>query len=162
MEAVVFCGIQGSGKTTFYRERLLPTHVRISLDLLRTRHRERAFLSTCIETRQPFAVDNTNPTAVERRVYLEPALAAGFRATAYFFDVRPEEAIERNERRGGGERIPIAGLLGTYKRLEPPRHAEGFTRIVRVRAAAEGGWLVEELPDEPAPAKTRPPAQPPG
>ncbi len=38
MEAVVFCGIQGSGKTSFYRERLLATHVRISLDLLRTRH----------------------------------------------------------------------------------------------------------------------------
>ena len=147
MEAVVFCGIQASGKTTFYRERLLATHVRISLDLLRTRHRERAFLAACIETRQPFAVDNTNPTAIERRVYLEPALAAGFRATAYFFDVRPREAIDRNERRGRRERIPIPGLLGTYKRLEPPRHAEGFTRVVRVRAAREGGWILDELPE---------------
>ena len=138
MEAVVFCGIQASGKTTFYRERLLATHVRISLDLLRTRHRERAFLAACIETRQPFAVDNTNPTAIERRVYLEPALAAGFRATAYFFDVRPREAIDRNERRGRRERIPIPGLLGTYKRLEPPRPAERFTRVVCGRAGPRG------------------------
>ncbi len=146
MEAVIFCGIQASGKTTFYRDRLLATHVRISLDLLRTRHRERTFLEACIATRQPFVVDNTNPTAAERRVYLEPALAAGFRATAYLFEVRPREAIARNERRSRRERIPIAGVLGTFKRLEPPRHAEGFERVVRVRPGPDGGWLLDELP----------------
>jgi predicted kinase len=40
MEAVVFIGIQASGKTTFYQQRFFATHVRISLDLLRTRERE--------------------------------------------------------------------------------------------------------------------------
>jgi predicted kinase len=29
MEAVLFIGIQASGKTTFYRERFFDTHVRI-------------------------------------------------------------------------------------------------------------------------------------
>jgi len=37
MEVVVLCGVQGSGKTTLYRERFLDTHVRVSMDLLRTR-----------------------------------------------------------------------------------------------------------------------------
>ena len=36
MEAVVLCGLQGSGKTTLYRDRFLETHVRLSMDLLRT------------------------------------------------------------------------------------------------------------------------------
>ncbi len=44
MEEVIFCGIQASGKTTFYRERFFDTHVRISLDLLRTRRREQLLL----------------------------------------------------------------------------------------------------------------------
>ena len=37
MEAVVLCGVQGSGKTTLYRDRFLDTHVRVSLDLYRGR-----------------------------------------------------------------------------------------------------------------------------
>src|SRR4051812_8782542 len=37
MEAVILIGIQGSGKSTFYRERFFDTHVRVSLDLLKTR-----------------------------------------------------------------------------------------------------------------------------
>jgi predicted kinase len=79
MEAIVLCGIQGSGKTTFYRERFLDTHVRVAMDLLRTRAREQAFLELCLRTQQRFVVDNTNPTAADRRRYVEPARAAGFR-----------------------------------------------------------------------------------
>ena len=43
MQAVILCGLQGAGKTTLYRDRFLATHVRISLDLLRTRAREAGF-----------------------------------------------------------------------------------------------------------------------
>ena len=79
MEAVIFCGIQAAGKSSFYRERFFRTHVRISLDLLRTRHRERLFLNTCLESGQRFVVDNTNPTRAERAVYIAAAKAKGVR-----------------------------------------------------------------------------------
>ena len=36
MEAVLFVGLQASGKSTFYRERFFRTHVRINLDMLKT------------------------------------------------------------------------------------------------------------------------------
>ena len=147
MEAIVLCGIQGSGKTTFYRERLQDTHIRLSLDMLRTRHREAQLVRACVEAKQPFVVDNTNPTAAERRLYVEPARAGRFRVVGYFFDTRPRDAIARNERRSGRERIPIPGILGTYKRLEPPRHEEGFDAVYRVCVAEGGGWVVEELPE---------------
>lgn len=52
MEAIILIGIQDSGKSTFYRERFFDTHVRISLDQLKTRHREAAFLHTCLSTGQ--------------------------------------------------------------------------------------------------------------
>ncbi len=37
IEAVLFVGAPGSGKTSFFKERFFSTHVRISLDLLKTR-----------------------------------------------------------------------------------------------------------------------------
>ena len=43
VQAVILCGLQGSGKTTLYRDRFLETHARVSMDLLRTRAREAGF-----------------------------------------------------------------------------------------------------------------------
>jgi len=144
MEAVIFCGIQGSGKTTFYLERLFQTHIRLNLDMLKTRNRERVLLNACIETGQRFVVDNTNPTVSERRRYVEPACSAGFRVVSYFFHTAPREAILRNDARLGDDRVPIAGVLGTYKRQEVPTRSEGFAQLFRVRAQA-GRFLVEDL-----------------
>ena len=87
MEAVILCGVQGSGKTTLYRDRFLESHVRVSLDLLRTRAREAAFVKTCIDTKMAFVVDNTNPTVAERARYVAPARAAGFKVVGYLVDV---------------------------------------------------------------------------
>ena len=61
MEALIFVGLQASGKSTFYKERFFTTHLRINLDMLRTRHRERLLIGACLEAKQPFVVDNTNP-----------------------------------------------------------------------------------------------------
>src|SRR5215213_10574197 len=84
-EAVVFCGVQAAGKSTYYRERFFETHVRISMDLLKTRNRERLLLEACLLAKQPFVVDNTNPLAADRARYVHPARAAGFAVTGYFF-----------------------------------------------------------------------------
>src|SRR3954452_17475074 len=99
MEAVIFCGVQGSGKTTLYRDRFLETHARISMDLLRTRHREAAFLQVCLETRMRFVVDNTNPTVAERARYIAPAREAGYRVVDYLVEVDHAVAAGRNTAR---------------------------------------------------------------
>ncbi len=79
MEVIVFIGVQATGKSTFYRQRFFRTHVRVNMDMLRTRHRERRLIATCLETQQPFVVDNTNPDPKDRARYIEPARRAGFR-----------------------------------------------------------------------------------
>jgi hypothetical protein len=73
MEAVILIGIQGTGKTTFCRQRFFDTHVRLSLDMLKTRYREDLLISACIVAKQPFVVDNTNITQVNRERYIRPA-----------------------------------------------------------------------------------------
>lgn len=142
---MIICGIQGSGKSTLVRERFFDTHVRISRDLLRTANREARFLDICLETLQPFVVDKVNPTRADRAPYLQPALAAGYRAVAYWLDVRPADALARNAGRSGRRRIPVPAILGTYKRLEVPRPDEGFAEVWRVEVTADG-FVVAPLP----------------
>lgn len=147
MEAVVLIGIQASGKSTFFRERFFDTHVRLNLDMLRTRNRERLLLQACIEGQQPFVVDNTNPLRAERARYIEPARAAGFRVVGYFFEPNPRAAAARNEARPAGKRIPRAGLFGTLKKLERPAKEEGFDELYSVDAR-EGQFIVTDYLQE--------------
>jgi predicted kinase len=144
MEAVLFVGIQGAGKSTFYQRRFFDTHVRISLDMLKTRYREQVFLQACILARQPFVVDNTNVLAAERERYIAPARAAGFRIVGYYFPVPVRYAIGRNQKREGKKKIPVQGILGTQKKLQPPRREEGFDALYRVTVTEANEFLVEE------------------
>ena len=138
---MLFIGIQGSGKSTFYRECFFDTHVRISLDLLRTKHREQRLLDLCLQTGQPFVVDKTNVTLAERARYIGAARAAGFRVVGYFFEPDPGGAFERNRRRP--QPVPAAGLFGTLKRLERPTLEEGFDELHVVHVRPEGGFAVD-------------------
>jgi predicted kinase len=142
MEAVILIGIQGVGKSTFYRERFFDTHVRISLDLLKTRCREEVFLKTCLGTQQRFVVDNTNVRAAERAVYIGAALAAGFRVAGYFFHARLGDALRRNAQRSGRAKIPVPGVAGTLRRLERPRVEEGFSALYLVSRDSEDRFVV--------------------
>jgi predicted kinase len=144
MEAVIFTGIQGSGKTTFYRECFFDTHVRISLDLLRTRERESILLAACLAARQPFVVDNTNVLASERARYVERAKAAGFRLACYFFRTELRPAIARNQLRKP-KHVPVPALVRAFKRLEPPSRAEGFDELFAVELTGENKFVVSGM-----------------
>jgi predicted kinase len=144
MEAILLVGIQGAGKSTFYLQRFFDTHVRINLDMLRTRYRERVFLHACILGKQPFVVDNTNVLAAERERYIAPAREAGFRIVGYYFPVPVRQAIGRNHKREGKKKIPVQGILGTQKKLQPPRREEGFDALYRVTVTEANEFVVED------------------
>jgi predicted kinase len=146
MEAVLFVGMQASGKSTFYRERFYTTHLRINLDMLRTRHREKRFVDLCLETRLRFVVDNTNPTRADRQRYLEPARPAGFKVVGYYFQSCIEDCLRRNEQRPPAERIPVAGLLRVQRCLELPALEEGFDELHYVKIV-DSGFVVEKWKD---------------
>ena len=149
MEAVIFVGVQGSGKTTFYRERFFDTHVRINLDMLKTRHREQLLLAACLAAKQPFVVDNTNPLPSDRARYIGVAREAGFRVLAYFFDTTLRDAIQRNNRRTGKQKIPVPAIAGAFRKLQVPTLEEGFDDVYSVKVAPEGGFIVSKHIEKP-------------
>lgn len=145
MEAVIFIGLQASGKSSFYLERFFTTHVRISLDLLRTRNRERCLLKTCLETQQPFVIDNTSPSRGERSSYIDLARSAEYVVRGYYFRSKASECVDRNRNRT--PKIPELGILSTAKKLERPTFEEGFDELKYVRLT-NSGFVVEEWNDE--------------
>ncbi|MCV9948488.1 ATP-binding protein [Paenibacillus sp. BT-177] len=145
MECVIFIGIQASGKSTFYKERFFKTHMRINLDMLKTRNRENMYLQTSIETMQRFVVDNTNPTVEERKKYIDACKNKGFKIIGYYFEPDYAESIKRNEQRTGKEYIPEIGIKSVMSKLEVPSYEEGFDQIYSV-ISSEGTFRIEKQP----------------
>ena len=148
MEAVLFIGVQGCGKTTFYKERLFETHVRISRDMVKTKARERILIGACLAAMQPFVLDNTNPLASQRAEVIEPAHAAGFRVVACYFRCGMREALWRNRRRPAAAVVPVPGVIATFKKLQPPSWEEGFDAIRVVTTNEADGFVVAEWTKE--------------
>ena len=148
MEAIVFCGIQGTGKSTFYKERFFATHVRINLDMLRTRNREDILLHACLAAQQPFVADNTNLTREQRGRYARLGAAAGFRAVLYYFESKVADALARNAARPEPFRVPELGVRGAFAKLQVPARDEGFDQMCFVRTDGAGGFDVSEWRDE--------------
>jgi predicted kinase len=141
-------GIQGAGKSAFYRQRFSDTHVRINLDMLRTRHRERTLFQACLACGQDVVIDNTNPTAADRGRYIGPAKAAGARITGFYFRSRISEAMRRNVEREGLQRVPDKAIPGIAGRLELPALSEGFEALFYVRCTGSGEFSVAEWKDD--------------
>jgi predicted kinase len=148
MEAIIFIGIQATGKSTFYRERFLNTHIRLNLDMLKTRHRENILLRACLEAKQPFVIDNTNPTIEDRHKYIQLAHHSKFKVIGYYFQSGLHESLQRNRQRDERDQIPEKGIKGTYSKLEDPSYAEGFDNLYGVVINKDSSFTVLEWKDE--------------
>lgn len=150
VQVVVFMGLPGSGKTSFYRERFAETHALLSKDLLRSGTRKQARLERRFEEAlaigRPVVVDNTHPSRAERAPWIERGRAAGWQVVGYWFASSAEDCRARNEARTGRERVPDVGFYAALGRLERPSRDEGFDRLLVVRLTPEG-FEVEDWPD---------------
>jgi predicted kinase len=149
MEMIIFIGIQGAGKSTFYQRRFFGTHVRLNLDMLKTRHRLKLLMEACFLAKQRFVIDNTNVSREERMAHIEQAKAAGFSVVGYYFEPAVERSLEWNATRSGKAQIPVKGVLGTLKRLEKPHADEGFDSLLNVVINEQGDYVIQEWPAQP-------------
>ena len=139
MQAIIFMGLQASGKSSFYKSNFFNSHVRISLDLLNTRNKEKQLLDWCLSVHQRLVIDNTNPTKTDRQRYLPKLLEKKYEVIGYYFDSRLEDCLKRNRQRTGKARIPDVGVRATYRKLELPSYDEGFKELYYVRLV-DGGF----------------------
>lgn len=137
-------GLQGSGKSTFFLQQFYKTHLRLSMDMLRTRHREKLLFEACLAAKQPIVIDNTNPTPAERARYIPAFKAHQFAVIGYYFDAPFAECLARNALRTGKEFVPEAGLKSVAKQLQVPSLAEGFDQLYRVQLQQEQ-FMISEL-----------------
>jgi predicted kinase len=141
LEVIVFVGLQGAGKSTFYGQRFAATHVLVSKDRLRNNRRperrQQRLIFDALAAGRSVVVDNTNPSVSERAAIVETGRSCGARLVAYFFMSSMEECLLRNGARSGTARVPDVGLFATVKKLVAPSRDEGFHEL----------WSVRTLPD---------------
>jgi predicted kinase len=143
VEAILFMGLQASGKSTFYQKHFFNSHVRISMDLLKTRNREQKFLNVCLQTSAKLVVDNTNPRIEDRARYISQCKERRYQVVGYFFQTSLPEALARNRAREGKEKVKDIALYDVRKKLQPPSFEEGFDQLFSVRLQGDV-FLVEE------------------
>ncbi|MCU0238592.1 MAG: hypothetical protein MUC29_04050 [Pyrinomonadaceae bacterium] len=148
MEAVIFIGVQASGKSTFCKQMFYDSHIRINLDMLRTKHRENLLFSACLEAKQKFVIDKTNPTAEERSKYIQPAKLNKFRVIGYYFQSKLDDALQRNSQRTGKAKIDERGVRATYTKIELPKFDEGFDELFYVSINEKDTFVIEKWKDE--------------
>ncbi len=148
MELVLFIGLQGSGKSSFYRERFADSHVLVSKDLWpnarRREARQRRLISEALASGRSVVVDNTNPTPALRAPLVSLGKSHGARVVGYAFESRLEDCLARNAKREGRARVPEVALYATRKVLRWPSLAEGFDALYFVRFTPEGTFEVTD------------------
>lgn len=153
MQAIILIGLQGAGKRTFYEHRFASIHLRISMDLVATRSREKRLIESCLAGRASFVIDNTNPTVASRAPYIAAAKSAGFRVTGYFFTPDLHGSLARNAQRTGKAKIPPPGIYRTNKILQLPTYSEGFDELYEVRVEREGFFPTKQWGNSSLPRK---------
>lgn len=153
MELVIFIGLQGAGKSSFYRSRFASTYDLVSKDRLRNNRRparrQRQLIEGALQAGHSVVVDNTNPTVQDRAELIELARRHGATIIGYYFESRLEDCLERNRLRTGKEQVPDVALRTVARKLELPAYSEGFDRLYYVRLAGDDKFDVQEWADNP-------------
>jgi len=137
MEVVILIGLPASGKSTFYRERFAATHDHVSRDVMRNvarpQARQQQLIAASLDAGRSVVVDNTNPSRSGRAAVVALARQHAVPVIAYYFETAASDALRRNRRREGRDRVPDVAIFTVRKRLEPPDASEGFERMYLVR-----------------------------
>ncbi|WP_321386406.1 AAA family ATPase [uncultured Enterococcus sp.] len=148
MEVILLMGLQASGKSTFYKEYFSDSHLRLNLDMLNTRNKEKQLLLTCLEISQSIVIDNTNPTKLDRQRYFQLADRVDVTFIGYYFQSKLTDCLKRNQQRRGKACLPKIALKATAAKLELPDFDEGFSQLYYVTQTADQAFDIKEWENE--------------
>lgn len=147
-KAVIFIGIQGSGKTYYYNWHFAGKYEHINLDELHTRNNEMKALEEFITKGADIVIDNTNITRADRQRYIPILKAAGYEISGYIFESKVKDCIRRNELRTGKARVPAAAIAATSNKMQLPTRDEGFDELYYVEHSGETVMLKRDWREE--------------
>ena len=147
MQLIIFTGVQASGKSTFYKQYFYDTHLRINLDMLKTRHRENILFEASLRSKTKMVIDNTNMTIHDRERYIQRAKDADFEVVSFYFETDLHSTLQRNAQREGKAKIPEVGVKATFQKLEKPTSVEGFDTLFKVKLIENDGFSILPVND---------------
>lgn len=142
----IMVGIQASGKSSFCKTNL-QEYIRINLDELNTRNKERIAIMEAIQSGVDIVIDNTNPTVTDREKYISIAKKHRYEVVGYFMQSKLQECIDRNEQREGKACVPRKAIACTSNKLEIPDYSEGFDKLYFVSIFDDGYKIDEWRPE---------------
>lgn len=132
-ELVIFVGLPGSGKSTYYQANFAATHVHVSKDLMgkgkSADTKMFVMIRDALAAGKDVVVDNTNPTIQVRAPLIALGRQFGAHVIAYYFDCAPKVAVVRNEKREGKAKVPKVAIFVAAKKLQAPNVNEGFDEV---------------------------------
>ena len=114
-ELVVFVGMPGSGKNTYYNNYLSDTHVIIEQDILKTRQKVMKELGKSLKTGKSIVINSMNQTQEKREEYYEKATEYNYKIKVLYFLVNGSDFNELREKP-----VPKIVYHKYFKSIEPP------------------------------------------
>ncbi|XP_005990983.1 bifunctional polynucleotide phosphatase/kinase [Latimeria chalumnae] len=136
-EVIVAVGYPASGKSTFFREFLLPEgYEHVNRDTLGTWQKCVSACEAALQRGQRVVIDNTNPEVESRSRYIDCAQKAGVPCRCFRFMASIDQAKHNNRFRemSGKDHVSVNDMvLNSYKsKFVAPSLSEGFSEIVQI------------------------------
>ena len=147
MQLIIFTGVQASGKSTFYKHYFYDTHLRINLDMLKTRRSENILFEAALRSKTKMVIDNTNMTIYDRERYIQRAKDADFDVVSFYFETDLESTLHRNTQREGKANIPEQCFKATFYKLQKPTSSEFFIVLFKVKQSENDGFSILPIND---------------
>lgn len=115
---IVFVGMPGAGKSTFYQQYLQPLGYKlVSQDILKSKTKVLQLFNQLLQQRQSIVIDRTNPTIEDRNQFYLPAQRLGYQVITLYFVANGEG---RNKIRNTDKQIAKIVYHTYFSKLQPP------------------------------------------